>query len=159
MGTRFEDVDQSTMMFVDNVKRQYFPELVNAKVKVIFDTKKRMSEGKVVLARIQKTNDLLRHLTKNESEDLEGFDYIVYLDKVMWEHTEDLDKEKVVRHEFRHTLVDNESETVPYKIQPHDIEDFEEEIRLNADDVGWRSRVTSLVYEIYEQMKDDRQGV
>ena len=151
--TRFEDVEEMAGFFY-NVKNTFFPELNNAKFKLIFDTKKIMSGGKLVLARIQKTNDILRHLTRAEAQNQEGFDYIVYLDKLMWNNIENIDKERVIRHELRHTLIDIDSERNPYKLQPHNIEDFVEEIELNVSDVNWRERVATILESLYEAEKE-----
>jgi len=148
---RFEDVTENVNMLVRNVKDRWFPELANAKIKVLFDLKKRTSGGRMVLGRIQKTNDLLRHLTTEESDSEEGFDYLMYLDKIVFENIEDEDRIRLVRHELRHTLYDPEARGTPYKIQGHDIEDFEEEIRLNAEDMGWANRCATIGLSLYEQ--------
>ena len=154
--SRFEDVTEEVYNVLKDVKDAKFPVLAGANIKVLFDTKKRMSGGKIILGRIQKTNDLLRHLTISESDNDEGFDYIMYLDKMIWDNIERIDRVRLVRHELRHTLVDLESNTNPFKIVPHDIEDFVEEISLNADDVNWASRVGELGRHLYDQESDDR---
>ena len=148
---RYENVPESVKMVVRNVKEQWFPELANARMKVLFDLKKKMSGGKMVLGRIQKTTDLLRHLTTEESNSDEGYDYIIYLDKMIFNNIEDEDKIRLVRHELRHTFCDFDSRTTPYKLIGHDIEDFEEEIRLNGDDMAWSRRCAEIGLSLYEQ--------
>lgn len=150
---RFEDVSIDVVNFFNDVRRKYFPQLVNAKFKLVFDLKKRTSGGKLVLARIQKTNDLLRHLTRDEAQDDSGYDYIVYIDKVYWENTPEIDRERGMRHEMRHCEVDIENEQ-PYQLKEHDIEDFDDEIKLNQDDTKWRERVAMLIEDIYAQKKE-----
>lgn len=146
---RFEDVTESVNTLVRNIRDRDFPGLVGAKIKNLFDLKKRSSGGKMVLGRMQRTNDLLRHLTTDESDSDEGYDYIMYLDKMVYENIDDEDRIRLVRHELRHCLVDIEARS-PYKLIGHDIEDFEEEIRLNADNMGWASRCAAVGLSMYE---------
>jgi len=137
------------------VKSQYFPELKNAKIKVLFDLKKRKSGGQVVIGRIVKANDLIRHLTKNGNAE-EGYDFIITLDKKCWDHITDEDRVKILRHEMRHTSYDLESEDNPYKLVDHSILDFYEEVEMNQSDPRWRERVAILTEDIYEQEKEAR---
>lgn len=153
MSIRFEDASQDCVDLVKEVQAEYFPELRNVKMKVLFDLKKRMSNGKVVLGRCARSNDLVKHLTAEEANDEEGIPYIIYLDKVVFDNTERTDRVRLIRHELRHILIDLDAKN-PYKIAPHDIEDFAEEVTLNQDDVRWASRVADLADAIYEQMRD-----
>ena len=64
---------------------------------------------------MQKTNDLLRHLTIEDSNDESGYDYIMYLDKAVFENVEDADKVRLIRHELQHCEVDMEaSKDIPF---------------------------------------------
>ena len=92
MANRFEDVPDSVLNLVERVREQWFPELARARIKVLFDTKKRMSRGLWVLARIQRTNQAVRHLTREEARSEEGFDYIIYIDKAVWEAIEEKER-------------------------------------------------------------------
>jgi len=157
MGLRYEEVNEEVMSVLKEVKSEYFPELKNAKIKVLFDIKKRKSGGRVVLARIMKTNDLLRHLTKDEADAMEGYDYIITIDKKCWDSIIRDDKIRIVRHELRHTYFDIESEDNPYKLLDHSISDFYEEVEFNKDDPRWRERLATVVEDIYEQEKETRQ--
>lgn len=148
--SRFRDADADTIAIVNRVRQESFPQLQGAEIKVIFDTKKRMSKGKLVLGRMKKTNEVERFLSANQTGTEEGFDYIMYLDELAWDIANDDERVKLARHELRHCDVDIDSNTNPYKIKGHDIEDFEEEIRLNQDDPGWGNRLaerTQLEYE------------
>ena len=156
MGLRYEEVSDEVTAMVREIKAQHFPELKNAKIKVLFDLKKRKSGGMMVLARIQRTNDLLRHLTIDEAGAMEGYDYIVTLDKLCWDNITRIDKERLIRHELRHTVFDIETEENAYKLQDHTIMDFYEEIEFNKDDPRWRERLSTLVQDIYEQIKETR---
>jgi hypothetical protein len=155
MALRYEDVSETVMEMFRKVKSQYFPELKNAKIKVLFDLKKRKSGGKIVIGRIVKSNDLIRHLTKNGNAE-EGYDFIITLDKKCWDHIADEDRVKILRHELRHTSYDLESEDNPYKLVDHSILDFYEEVEINQSDPRWRERVATLTEDIYEQEKEAR---
>jgi len=147
---RYEEITQNVAELVNEVRREWFPDLRNIKIKVLFDTKKRSSNGKLVLGRIQKTNDLLRHLTVEEASSTEGYDYIIYLDKMAFDWIDESDKIRIVRHEFRHIIIDIDS-TNPCKLLPHDIEDFAEEIELNSSDVRWKERVVQVALSKYDE--------
>jgi len=153
---RFEDVPTEINDIFREVRAEHFPELRNANIKILYDLKKRQSNGKITLARIQKTNDLLRYLTIDESAENEGHDYIIFIDKKIFDNITREEKIKILRHELRHTLVDIDSNT-PYKLIPHDIEDFHEEIELNKNEPMWRQRLANLCQDLYGQEADDRE--
>lgn len=155
MGLRYEEVTEEAGKLLDEVQAQHFPELKNAKIIMLFDLKKRTSGGRVVLGRIMKTNDLLRHLTRDEAVAMEGYDYIVTIDKQGWDAIGREDRIRVLRHELRHTFYDIESENNPYRLVDHSITDFYEEVELNKDDPKWRERVATVVADIYEQQKEE----
>jgi hypothetical protein len=156
MGLRYEEVNDEVVAMLREIKSEHFPELKNAKIKVLFDLKKRKSGGLMVLGRIMKTNDLLRHLTIDEAGTIEGYDYIVTLDKLCWDNITRADKERLIRHELRHTVFDIEAEANAYKLQDHTISDFYEELEFNKDDPRWRERLSTVVEDIYEQEKEAR---
>ena len=156
MGLRYEEVTESVLDMLREVRSQHFPELRNAKVKVLFDLKKRKSGGRIVLGRIMKTNDLIRHLTKDDIEVMEGYDYIITLDKTCWDHIPDEDRIRILRHELRHTFFDIDAENDPYKLLSHSISDFYVEVEMNQNDPRWRERVSTLTEDIYEQEKEAR---
>jgi len=156
MGLRYEEVTEEAKKLLNEVEAKHFPELRNAKIIMLFDLKKRTSGGRVVLGRIMKTNDLLRHLTRDEAVAVEGYDYIVTLDKQGWDAINKEDRVRLLRHELRHTFYDTESEANPYRLIDHSITDFYEEVELNKDDPRWRERVATVVADIYEQQKEVR---
>ncbi len=155
MALRYEDVSETVMEMYRKVKSQFFPELKNAKIRVLFDLKKRKSGGRVVVGRIMKSNDLVRHLTKNANAE-DGYDFIITLDRKCWDHITDEDRVKILRHELRHISFDIESDDNPYKLVNHSILDFYEEVEMNQNDPRWRERVVTLTEDIYEQEKEAR---
>jgi hypothetical protein len=146
---RFRDADEDVLAVVRSVREEYFTSLQGAEIKVLMDTKKRTSGGKIVLGRMKKTTELEKHLSIGESGAGEGFDYIMYLDELAWDIGGEEDRRRLVRHELRHCEVQAEAAN-PYKVKGHDIEDFEEEIRLNQDHLSWGRELaerTQLEYE------------
>jgi hypothetical protein len=158
MPIRFEEADNAVKTVLAQVRSEYFPELRNAKIITLFDTKRRVSGGRIVLAKIMKANDLIRLLTQDDDIGVEGVDYIITIDKVAWNAIESDDWHRIIRHELRHCEYDIEAEENPYDLICHDLEDFVSEVKLNQDDPDWRQRVANLTADIYEQEKDDKKG-
>ena len=148
---RYEDAPSEVTDLVLGVKDNAFPLLRQAKIKVLFDTKGRKSQGDFIFARIQRTNDVLRHLTRDEARSDEGFDYIIYLDKEVWKALDKPDRVRIVRHELRHCFYDIEAKSTPYKLVGHDVEDFQAEIEYNKSDPAWRERVAGVAASIYSR--------
>ena len=150
---RFEEAPEDAYEVLTKMRRNHFPELVNANILILMDTKKRTADSgnKIVMGRIEKTNDLTRHLTIDDAESERGFDYIMYLDKMMWSMIDRHDKDRTVRHELRHTMISEAD--MPYKLRAHTIEDFYSEVSLNEDDPRWRERVGIALSSRYDQLK------
>ncbi len=155
MAIRYEEVTPDVTRLLHKVVVDNFSELKNAKIIVLFDLKKRMSGGQIVLGRIMKTNHLLRYLTKKDARSEEGYDYVIMLDKKGWETLNDKDRVRLLRHELRHTYYDPDANENYYKLLDHSVADFYEEIELNKDDPKWRQRVATVVADIYEQQKEE----
>ncbi|MBF0605966.1 MAG: putative metallopeptidase [Candidatus Magnetobacterium sp. LHC-1] len=152
---RFEDAPSSVIALVNEVRNQYFSELINVSIRVLFDRKKRTSSGNIVLGRIQKTNDLTRHLTKEDTATAEGYDFILFLDKLAFTNIEKKDQVRLIRHQLRHIIVDPESPKNPYKLVGHDVENFYAELELNKDDIRWDERVREVAMSLYDLDKEN----
>jgi len=150
---RFIEANEEATNIMDSIIDEHFPELKDATIKILFDTKKRTYGDKIVLGRMSSTNDLVRRLTDDLSE--EGCDYVMYLDQIAFENIPEKDKIRLIRHELRHCRVTVGSESIKYGIIPHDIEDFAQEVKLNSDDVDWAKRAVALASDIYAQMEED----
>jgi len=133
---KFKDVPNSVYELKDQVVKQYFSNLVNAKFKILFYEKAKKSKGRVVLAYIKMTSSLEKFLSPDD------YDYILFIDENIWNITDKTpkDRERLIRHELRHCFVDIEAKQ-PYKLVGHDFEDFTEEVKLNSDDPTWASRL------------------
>jgi hypothetical protein len=117
---------------------------------ILLDTKKCKSKGKIVLGKIKKASEVEKYLTADIVE--EGIDFVMFLDKNMVTHCDDIDVKRVIRHELRHIFVSERGKLI---LVPHSLEDFYEEIDLNADDTRWSLRVAEMVGLIYDQDEDE----
>jgi hypothetical protein len=149
MATRFEDVPDHVVKMVNDIRKGSFPELSGAKIKVLYDTKKRTSGGKLVLGRMQKTNDLIKTLTVEDSGDTEGYDYLMMIDKACFENVENIDKTRILRRLLQHCDVDLDSNN-PYKIRNFEIEEWYDEMEYNKEDPRWMERCLSITESVYE---------
>ena len=151
---RYEDAPDHAKDLLKKCIKERFPNLGQANILFLMDTKKRESQGMITLGRILKTNDLTRHLTIDESGSDLGYDYIVFFDKLCWDNMKDVDRMRLMSHELSHTDVD--VDTSKFKIRAHTIEDFYSEVERNQDDPQWRRRVGDMLVARYEA-KDPQQ--
>lgn len=148
---RYEDANESLVEVYLKIAEERFPNTcANLNIKLMFDTKRRVSRGKLTLASVEIASEKIKYFTKNEVE-LDGVDYILIVDKKAWELANEKDKVRLVSHELRHVFVD---ETGKRKLLPHDIEDFAAEVKLNVDDPAWGNNLVTLVVDVYEQEKE-----
>jgi hypothetical protein len=150
--SRFENGTQDVVDLMEQVRDEWFKGLSPARIRVLFDTKKRVVAKKLVLGRIMKANDLIRRLTEHFAPG--GCDYVLFLDKLAYANMDRDDKIRLIRHELRHCVYNPFAKNV-WALIPHDIEDFEAEIALNKASAGWAKRIAQITLAIYEQQKDD----
>lgn len=145
---RYENCGTIEYGMVNSVIKEHFSEpshavrLTNIRWKLVFDTKKKTIKGKIRFAEIKRVNEFVEHLAEDE------FDYVIIIDQNIWDAISDSDRIRIIRHELRHCFIDPESAN-PFKIVPHDYEDFKEEVILNADDPNWTTRVALIAESIY----------
>lgn len=149
MASRFENAGAEVVQMVEDMVEEQFPQLEGAAINVVFDTKKRKSGGQYVLGRLQKTNDLMRYLSESD-EHPNGFDYILYLDKNVFNELSTSDKNRLIFHELCHADVDFEKND-PYRIRNHEIEGFFAELDYNQDDRQWDQRVATIASSVHEK--------
>jgi len=148
---RYGDVTDNVIDVFMNVVEEYFSEIGQLKVKLIFDSKKRVSKGKFVLASTEVVNDKIKFLTATDLE--AGYDYLVIINEIAWEQASDKDKVRLMRHELRHIYISDEDK---YQILPHDVEDFMIEIKMNQDSPEWAEILCRKVISRYESMKEEK---
>jgi len=148
--SRYMEADDALVEMFLKVMENKFPVYQNLNFKLIYDTKKRIKQGKLCFASMELASEKIKFFSKDNVA-VEGYDYILTMDRKAWELANDGDRERLIRHEFRHVFVD---ESGKLKIIGHDVEDFREEIKLNADDPDWAFRLGVLVNDVYEQEKE-----
>ncbi len=142
--TRYEDVTQTEYDWLKQVRENYFSELMGCEIKLVFDTKKKKSGGKIILARIKKPSQVEKYLCNGP------IDYLIFIDQNAWILADDQDKRRLLRHELKHTDVDHDS-AKPYKLRAHTVEDFYSEIEFNKDKPRWSEELALLVDMKYEE--------
>ena len=156
---RYEDVPIKVYKVLRFVRKNWFPELRGAEILPIFDLKQSGSKGKVALASIRLASDLQKYLTIAGTQRVQGYDYILVIDKVAWKKaaksikdTITEDRVRLIRHELRHTTV-SMSATKPWGLRSHTVEDFYSEIKLNKRDPRWAERLSTNVALTYRAKK------
>ena len=148
--SRFTDVDDGVVeVFLDTLEER-FQSLIQLKIKLIFDTKKRIAKGKICLATVELANDKIKYFSKDKVA-TEGYDVVIILDRKAWELSDKVNRTRIMSHELRHILINEKDEV---KLIPHDVSDFMVEQKLNKDDPDWNIKLTTLVNDVYEQEKE-----
>jgi len=146
--TRYLDDDGTLKEVYEKVIQKYFPFMANAATKLIFDTKRKQKNKRIVLASIKLARDMEKFLTKDEVE--YGYDYFLFVDKTAWSCANDDDRIRLMRHECRHMTTNDQGD---FALEPHDVEDFAAEIELNVDSPMWAINLATLADAVYEQEK------
>jgi len=147
---RYENVDSLVEEAVEKVMEEHFDHLTGAKIKTIFDTKKRTHGGRFVLGRMQKCNDLIKYLTDDDQISPQGYDFLLYLDKNIYEAMDEVNRRRLVFHELCHCGVDFDRND-PYYIVPHDVETFYAEIEFNNDNPRWYEGMAAVAESVYAE--------
>jgi hypothetical protein len=150
MVNRYLDCDEDLVSVFMEVLEDRFVMYGNLKFKLVFDSKKRVSKGKIKLASIEVANDKLKYFSKDDVA-IEGYDYVIIIDRNAWDLATDTSKRKLISHELRHVLIDENDKC---KIVDHDISDFAMEVKLNQDDPEWCFKLSRLVTDVYDQEKE-----
>ena len=149
---RYQDADESLVEVFLQVAEERFPNTcANLNIKLMFDTKRRVSRGKLVLASIEIASEKIKYFTRHEVKVGDGVDYILTVDQKAWELSNSDNKKRLISHELRHVFVDENDKR---KLLPHDIEDFVVEVELNKKDPNWASNLAQVVVDVYEQEKE-----
>lgn len=146
--TRYLDDDGTLKEVYEKVIQQHFPFMSNATTKLIFDTKRKQKNKRIVLASCKLARDMERYLTKDEVE--YGYDYFIFVDKTVWGCANDDDRLRLMRHECRHMTLNDQGD---FALAPHDVEDFATEIEMNVDSPMWAINLATLADAVYEQEK------
>jgi hypothetical protein len=150
---RYLDVDAELENTFQNILANDFPNLAGITFKLLFDTKKRVTKGNIVISSVELTNEKVRFLTADALSP-EGYDCLLILDNLAWQYTPELDKKRILSHELNHVMLDEKGKL---KIVGHDVEDFASEIAKNADDPNWSVKLAQITRAIYDQQEDQQQ--
>lgn len=151
---RYEEADENLVEVFLEITEDRFPSLAYLKYKLIFDSKKKISKGKMVLADISLASEKIKFFTKDNIA-TDGYDYILTVNKKAWELASEKDKRRIISHEMRHVFIDEKGNP---KLIGHEIEDFYPEIKLNQDDPEWGRKLGRLVRDVYEQEKEQKKA-
>jgi len=150
---RYYEASSSVYNLLGSLVDERFNHLTNTKFKIFMDTKTRVDKltERVVLAYIKLTSEVERLLTQDDIGG-DGVDYFLFLNSLVWELANDVDKKRILSHELRHCFIDDKGN---YKLIKHDIEDFYEELKLNEDDPMWAQALSTIAIAKLEQLKRD----
>jgi hypothetical protein len=146
---RYEEADDSLVEVFLEILEEHAPQLQFLKFKLIYDLKKRISKGKIVLASIETAGPKIKFLSKDKIA-IDGYDLLLVVDLKVWEVATADHRKKIIRHELRHIELDEKGGVT---IVGHEIEDFHVEVKLNQDDPQWRMYLATLANDMYEQEK------
>lgn len=149
--SRFYEAEQKVQELVEKVMYDRFPALRGFKIKVVMDSKPKIDKLRNVMtfAYIKLANEVERFLSKS-GVNLNGYDYLMFINDLIWELASDKNKLRLISHELRHCFVDDEGNC---KIVRHDIEDFYAELDLNKDDPMWGQALSTVAIAKFEQTK------
>ena len=148
--SRFTDINESVVEVFLETMEQRFPNLAQLKIKLVFDMKRRIKQGKICLATTELANDKIKYFSRDDVA-VEGYDVVIIIDMKAWELASPEDKKRIMSHELRHIFIDEQGKV---KLLPHDVSDFREEQKLNEDDPDWGFKLAVLLNDVYEQEKE-----
>lgn len=154
--SRFYEADQKVQDLTGKILYERFPALRGAKIKVVMDTKPKIDKLRNVMkfAYVKLANEVEKFLSKS-GVSLNGLDYLMFINDLVWELASDKDRTRIISHELRHAFVDEEGN---YKLVKHDIEDFYAEIELNKDDPMWGQALSTIAVAKFEQLKAEERA-
>jgi len=147
---RYVDCTENLVEVFLGVVEKRFPAYADLKVKLLFDTKKRIRNGTLVLASIETANDKIKFFSKDNIA-VDGYDYIIIVDLKAWEIANLSDKERLISHELQHVEIDDKGTP---KLGGHDIEDFYSEVEHNKDKPTWKRDLATIATALYDQEKE-----
>lgn len=147
---RYEDCDESLVSVFLRVVEERFPSYGNLKFKLVYDLKRRVKNGKILLASIEPASAKIKYFSKDDNA-VDGYDYVLTVDRLAWDRAEEDDRIRLISHQLCHVFVD---EMGKCKKLPHDISDFAVEVERNKDKPNWHINLSMLVDDIYGQEKD-----
>lgn len=158
---KFEDATGDVIKLFEKVKNDLFPELNNALFKLVWRNKKKGKDGGLIFAEIMSPGEFTRYLTSEEANEETGFDFIVIIDKLIYNNINEEDKIRILRHELRHCVYNptKEDKKAQYGIRDHTVQDFYEDVAIesqNGGDPQWKERVLEIGLSLYEEQEEKK---
>lgn len=154
--SKFEEVPENVITMLNDLVRESFPVLLNARIKVLFLMNKKKSSGNLVLGSMCKATPREYYLTSSPNGD-DGWNYIMILDGNVFPSLDEEDQKRIIRHELNHASIDLDAKD-PFKIVGHEIEDFYKEVEYNKDEPRWKERVFAIADQIYEKIEENKKA-
>jgi hypothetical protein len=153
---RYYEADQSVYELMETVVYDRFPNLRQASIKILMDSRAKIDklQRRMVFASIKMANEVERFLSK-DGHNIEGHDYLMFINDLVWELADTKDKTRIISHELRHCFLNDKGD---YKVIRHDIEDFHAEIELNKDDPMWGQALSTIAMAKHEQQKEEEKA-
>lgn len=152
MANRYEAATDDVVKKVEELIDDRFTNLRGTLFEIVMDTKKVKSGGKYQLIKLVKANPTIKHLTTDD-EKTEGVDYVMYIDKNVYNELSPTDQNRLIAHALYHTDVDYEKDD-PYKVRKPTVQTFYEEIADNTDDPRWAERLDLIADQYYERQSE-----
>lgn len=149
---RYIDCNEDLVRVFLDVVEERFPSFINLNIKLLFDTKKRVSAGKVVLGSISTTSAMTKFFSRDDNA-IDGYEFVIIVDLKAWELASEEDKKRIISHELQHIFIDEKGKA---KLVGHEIEDFYQELERNSDDPEWRRNLTIQLVAMYDLEKESK---
>lgn len=159
---KYEDVEEKVNEQLQKVILDYnFSDLADAKFKLVYRTKKKGRRDFITFAEISATSEMVKFLTSSEIED--GYDYLIVIDKNIYEALDEQDQIRILRHELRHTdvVVNEKTGALSYCTRTHTIEDFFEDVDIESKpdgDLHWKERASTIAESVYEKLEEEKKA-
>jgi len=154
--SRYEEATDSMYNLLDSIIDERFGNLRATKIRILLDSKPKIDKlnNRMTFAYIKLTNEVEKFLT-TDGHNLNGIDYIMFLNSLVWELADDKDKRRILSHELQHIFIDEKGN---YKVIKHDIEDFYAEVEFNKDDPMWGQALSTVAIAKLEQIKAEEKA-
>ena len=142
---RYEEASKNIYNMVRDAVNKHFPDLADARFFIWMDSQKRTSSGKTVPGSILKANSVVNFLAHDD------YDYVIKLDRALFENISDADQLGLLLHLLCHTKVVTKAEEEKYSLVAPDYPLFEQELELIP---YWREffqRLQTTAAEVHEK--------
>lgn len=160
---KFEDATGDVIELFEKVKTNLFPELNDALFKLVWRNKKKGKKDGLVFAEVMSPGEFTRYLTSEEANEENGFDFIVIIDKLIYNNIDEEDKVRLLRHELRHCVYNpsKEDRKSQYGLRDHTVQDFYEDVAIEAQaggDPQWKERILEIGLSLYEEQAEKKKA-